>query len=132
MGKVWLSKLVREIWELQFKMWDYRNKQLYVKGDKLYKIEVQAINHAMRFEFAIRRNKLGLDYKLLFQGNVEALLKKSIYYKTSQLVSVWVGRDWVRKEEGLGEWYKDPLASTFLNRERVRKKRKLEENFASL
>ena len=60
------------------------------------------------------------------------LVDKTICYKVQWLASVWVGRDRVRLRVGFPEWHKDPLASAFLRREKVRKKRTLEESCAQL
>ena len=46
--------------------------------------------------------------------------------------SVWGERDKLQNSRALESWYKDPLATAFLIRDRVQKKRKRDEDFVAL
>ena len=52
-----------------------------MKGEGLYKHKIQAIENAIHFEFVIGRNELSINYELLFQGEIDLLLRKTIGYK---------------------------------------------------
>ena len=52
--------------------------------------------------------------------------------KMQWLASVWEERDQIIRNQGLSTWKKDLIASSFLMRDKVRRTRKLDEDFAAL
>ena len=123
-GISWLSKLLRKIWTLQHSMWEHRNKFVHSSSHSLHEYEDQAVSVAIHFEFLIGRDGLPENYSGLFRGSVQTLLKKDSTSKLLWLDSVWKARDRLRQEEGLDLWDKDPVASAFVQRDRLRRKRK--------
>ena len=120
----WISQFIRQLWELQLAMWQHRNHWLHEIEKGVHSREQRAIDAAIRFEFAIGRNGLSIQHEALFSGSATNVLQKNIDARKSWLASVWLGRDSERRRAGLDPWHKDPLASNFLTRDKIRKKRK--------
>ena len=59
-------------------------------------------------------SNLDIEYQSLFIGRVQRILDHSTDMQCKWLTNVWAARDRVRLLNGLEEWYKDPLATTFL------------------
>ena len=72
------------------------------------------------------------DSNRLFQENMNKLLGLNIYNKIQKLMSVWARRDEKRLKLSLTEWYKDPLVSLFIQRDRAWKKKRMNEDFSVL
>ena len=123
-GVVWMSKLLRKLWNLQHEMWVHRNKSIYKGTGSVHEYERQAVTQVVHYEFMIGRNRLGPTYLGLFQGSVHNLLKKDNTSLLLWLESVWLARDRLRDEEGLDPWDRDPVAATFVQRSKLRRKRK--------
>ena len=105
-------------------MWLHRNSFVHRSANSVHQHEEEALDCAIRMEFIIGRNGLPRDYDGLFRGNVNRLLGQSGTGKMQWLYRVWMGRDRLRARNDLPPWHKDPLASSFMNRSRVRRKRK--------
>ena len=120
----WISKFIRQLWDLQLAMWQHRNHWLHEIEKGVHSREQRAIDAAIRFEFAIGRNGLSNQHEALFSGSATNVLQKNVDAKMLWLASVWFGRDSERRSDGLDPWHKDPLASNFLTRDKIRKKRK--------
>ena len=124
-GTTWTSKLIRQVWDLQHKLWVHRNSFVHQSGHSVHQHEREALDRAIRMEFIIGRNGLEKEYDGLFRGNVNRLLNHSDTAKMQWLYRVWMGRDRIRAKESLPLWYKEPLAASFMDRARVRRKRKM-------
>lgn len=123
-GVTWTSQLIRKIWDLQHKMWLHRNVYVHKSTNSIHQHEEEALDRAIWAEFIIGRNGLAADYSGLFRGNVLRLLNQSGILKMQWIYRVWSGRDRLREVQGLSPWYKDPLAASFIDRARVRRKRR--------
>ena len=105
-------------------MWLHRNSFIHKDGGSVHALELEAINQTLRMEFILGRDGLSGDYASFFRGSIETLLEKSVTCKQQWLASIWAGRDCLRLGLGMDEWQKDPLARAFIDRFKVRKKRK--------
>jgi len=123
-GQTWMSQLIRKIWTLQHAMWTHRNSFMHKQGKSMHAFEEEAVDKTIREEFIIGRNGLEQEYDGLFRGNVHRLLKSNPTLKAQWIYRVWSGRDRLRKEQSLEPWFKDHLASSFLRRNQIRRKRK--------
>ena len=121
---VWFIKLIRKIWDLQKKMWDHCNKFVHGDNASMHSFEVEAMDRSICWEFVVGRNELPESFNGLFRGNVERILAKDAVAKCQWLSSIWYGRDYFRSLQGLDPWQKDTVASTFIQRNRIRKKQK--------
>ena len=132
MGVGWISQLIRKVWQLQFRIWNHRNKFLYVVNKGLHIDKRQAINSTIRTEFILGPNGLGNNIASFFQGNVDRILNVTTSTKLQWLTSVWNARDKWRRINNMSKWYKDPVAASFFLRNKTRKKWKKEEDFTAL
>ena len=119
-----MSKLLRKLWNLQHDMWVHRNKLIHKGTGSIHDYERQAVTQVVHYEFMIGRNGLGPAYLGLFQGSVHSLLKKDTTSLLLWLELVWLARDQLREEEGLDLWERDPVTAIFVQRSKIRKKRK--------
>ena len=69
------------------------------------------------------RDGLSQEYVGLFRGTANSLVNKSPITKMRWLSNIWAGRDRLHTEEGLEPVMRDPLASLFIKRNQVRRKR---------
>ena len=113
-------------------MWDHRNKFLHVVHKVLHIDERRAIDRTIRTEFILGLNGLENDMASFFRDNVDRILNATTSTKLQWLTSVWNARDKWRSANDMSEWHKDPMAVSFRLRNKTRKKRKREENFAAL
>ena len=51
--------------------------------------------------------------------------------KSQWLHLIWLARDVYRLEQGLEPWPRDAVAATFIQRDRIRRKKKIEEEYWS-
>ena len=119
-----MSKFICKLWDLQHKMWMHRNSFVHSDSKSIHQHEEEVINRCIREEFIIGPNGLDINYAGLFKGNVQLLLKSNEKTKMLWLYRIWAGRDRLRKSQDLSPWHKDPLAASFIERNRLRKKRK--------
>lgn len=124
-GLHWMSRLLQRIWDLHHSLWQHRNSFLH-KGKKcLHELEREAVDKSIRWEFALGKDGLDSQYNRFFSGCLQSIVMKDDISKLHWLHSIWLGRDALRKAEGLEPMPRDPLASAFLYRSRLRKKRKV-------
>jgi len=83
------------------------------------------IHRTLRREFMIGNDGLDATYNGFFAGTMAALLRKDDVTKLQWLHSVWIARDAYREANGMEPWERDGLAATFLQRHRMRLKRKI-------
>ena len=126
-GTAWMSQLIRKLWNLQHAMWIHRNSFVHSDKKSLHQHEEEAVDRAIREEFIIGRNGLSGEYAGLFRGNVHRLLNGASSMKIQWIYRVWSGRDRLRNEQDLDPWYRDPLAASFIRRNKIRKKRKRQQ-----
>ena len=105
-------------------MWEHRNKFAHATPNSIHDYEAQAVRQAIHYEYLIGRNGLAPCYSGLFRGSVHTLVQKDSTSQLQWLDSVWKARDRLRHEEGLDLWDRDPVASAFVQRDRLRRKRK--------
>ena len=84
------------------------------------------MDSAIRWEFAVGRNGLGPSYSGLFAGEFQRILNKDNVSKTQWLYSIWVARDKFRTDQGLELWPRETVAATFVQRARMRHKRRID------
>ena len=113
-------------------MWEYRNHVLYHINGGVHKLEQEAIDKAIQGKFMIGLDSIDNSIAGFFWGNINQVLTMHTNTKMQWLESVWGERNKLRHAKGLESWYKDPLATTFLVRDRAQRKRKREEDFAAL
>ena len=66
-----------------------------------------------------------MDYRRNFNGEVEKILDdKNIIGKQQWLATIWYARDYLRTSQGLDIEDRNPLARAFIDRFKVRRKRK--------
>ena len=120
---VWFSRLIRKLWDLQKKMWDHRNQFLHLNQSSMHTLEVEAMDRTIRWEFAVGLNGLPASFAGYFRGPVERILDEDAITKTQWLNSIWLARDFYRLQQGLDVWPRDEVASTFIQRNKIQKKR---------
>ena len=123
-GKIWVSKFIRQVWNLQHRMWTHRNEYLHKDSKSIHEHEQAAVDEAIRFECSIGRDQLPREYQGLFRENPNDLVQQNWATKLQWLHSVWAGRDRVRREQDLEPWQRNQLAANFIHKNRIRKKRK--------
>ena len=121
---VWFSRLIRKLWDLQKKMWDHRNSFVHKTQSSMHEFEVEAMNTAIRWEFTVGRNELPVSFSGFFRGTVERILQDDAVSKSQWLHSIWLARDFYRLEQGLDPWPRDAVAATFIQRDRIRRKKR--------
>ena len=121
---VWVSKLIRKIWDLHKKMWDHRNSFVHKDQTSMHSFEIEAMDRAIRWEFTVGRKELPITFNGFFRGTVERILAKDAIAKCQWLSSIWYARDFYQRQQNLELWNKDTVASTFIQRNTIRKKRK--------
>jgi hypothetical protein len=90
---VWISKLIRKIWDLQRQLWDDRNNTLHGEGQTIHLEELNAINEELTKQWMAGLNQLPLRYRHLFQGEFRTLYQANIHHKQQWLTSVWLARE---------------------------------------
>ena len=118
----WFSKFIRSLWDMQNRMWLHRYTFFHNTNKGVHIKEQQAIDNSLLIKLTIGLNRLSNKYKSLFKYKNQELLKVSYDIKLLQLDSVQAERDRLRNIIGLDLWFKDPLAATFLERDKVRRK----------
>ena len=116
-GSKWLSQLIRQLWEIQYKMQKHYYDFLYIEKQGFYSIEKEAINDVIRKEYIIGRFQLPQEYEFLFQGTCSKVLGLNWRLKVKWLDIIWSMRDLAQKKLGLGVWNKDLIALGILFRE---------------
>jgi hypothetical protein len=91
---LWTSRLVRQIWEIQWLMWMDRNNTLHGEGNTIHLEEITAINEELLIQW-----RTGIDdlpparYQHLFQGDFRTLYQTHHNQKKQWLTSVWLARE---------------------------------------
>ena len=91
----------------------------------MHQHELDAVDHALRYEYAVGQDGLPQVYGGLFRIPIAHLLRKTLPSKLQWLDSVWSARDTIRRSLHLDPWPRDQLAAAFLVRSRLRRKRKV-------
>ena len=91
----------------------------------MHQHELEAVEYALRYEYAVGRGGLPHMYSGLFSPSISRILEKTVASKLQWLDSVWSARDFLRQSQQLDPWPRDPLAAAFLVRCRLRRKRKV-------
>ena len=104
---------------------------MHKDSSTMHQHEVNAMDKAIRREFAVGRDGLPLSFSGFFSGNVERVLKLDDISKSQWLNSIWLARDHIRKDQGLDAWPRELVAATFIQRaaqrNKTRKKRRRNE-----
>ena len=80
---------------------------------------------AIRWEFSRGLDGLPAEMSGNFKGDVERIVKdKNIVGKQQWLASIWYARDYLRSSQGLDKEDRNPLAQAFIERFKVRRKRR--------
>ena len=127
-GVAWMSQIVRKVWMIQHRIWQHRNQFVHQSGKSMHQHELEAVEHAIRYEYAVGQNDLPQLYSGLFRQNISSILAKTVTSKLQWLDSVWSARDFLRQSQHLDPWPRDPLASSFLVRCRLRRKRRVRDS----
>ncbi len=99
-ASLWMAKLLRKIWEIQWTMWEHRNNTLHNEGPTIHRHEMQAIDNEIIAEFAEGLGNLPRQrYHYLFRGTVQQRLNDNLMLKQMWLGSVWSARDMYMRVE---------------------------------
>ena len=90
---LWVSKLVRKIWDMQRQLWDDRNDTLHGEGQTIHLEELTAINEEITNQWLEGINHLPPRYRHLFQGDFRTIYQYDINQKQQWLTSVWLARE---------------------------------------
>ena len=124
-GVTWVSRFIRKIWDLQHSMWLHRNSFVHDNNSKsIHQHEEETLNRDIREEFVRGRDGLSQDYAGLFRGTGDSMVAKDSATRMRWLSHTCAGRDRLRLEEGLDPPIRDPLASSFIPRNTIHKKRR--------
>ena len=80
--------MVRNIWELQKRVWDHRNSYAHASNGAIHWHEEEAMTAVIRWEFSVGQNRLPASYSGLFTGQVQRLLKDDDINKSQWLCYV--------------------------------------------
>ena len=78
---MWISRFIRQIWQVQRAMWLHRNSFVHKGGSSVHEAELTAIDNSIRMEFILGRDGLSNEYASYFHGELEVLLSKSVVSK---------------------------------------------------
>ena len=93
-AELWLSKLVRQIWNLQWELWMDRNETLHGEGNTIHLEEITAINEELIKQWMEGVSDLPRTrYQHLFSGEFRTLYQKDHHQKRQWLTSVWLARE---------------------------------------
>ena len=81
----------------------------------------------MRWKVSVGHIKLPAAYSAFFTIQVQRLLRDDRITNSKIIISVWNSWDRVRIEEGLGIWERNKMAATVIQRNKKRRKKKLEQ-----
>ena len=124
-GKIWMSRLIRQIWALHKQMWIERNSHVHGDGKSIHQAEIEAVDKAIRMEFTTGLDGLPAEFLKGFSGSVEDIIdRRNPVRKQQWLASIWYARDFLREARGLDPISRDPLAQAFITRFQVRRKRR--------
>ena len=90
---LWMSRLVRKIWDVQRLMWSDRNNTLHGEGNTIHVTEIKAINDEILAQWLEGQNYLPNRYRHLFAGEFRSLYQADYHRKQQWLTSVWLARD---------------------------------------
>ena len=120
-----MSSLLGKIWNLHHKMWNHRNSFVHDGNKDLHQVEREAVDRAIRWEFMLGPDGLDESYNDYFRGSLRRLVKKDDVTKKLWLSTIWQARDKHKEVNGLPPHERDLVAATFLQRTRLRRKRRL-------
>ena len=93
-AELWTSKMVRQIWDMQWQLWMNRNDTLYGEGNTIHLEEINAINEELTKQWMQGLADLPRTrYQHLFQGEFRLLYQKDHNQKRQWLTSVWLARE---------------------------------------
>ena len=93
-AELWTSKMVRQIWDMQWQLWMNRNETLYGEGNTIHLEEINAINEELTKQWMQGISDLPRTrYQHLFQGEFRLLYQKDHNQKRQWLTSVWLARE---------------------------------------
>jgi hypothetical protein len=85
-AELWLSKLVRQIWNLQWELWMDRNDTLHGEGNTIHLEEITAINEELIKQWMEGLSNLPRTrYQHLFLGEFRSLYQKDHHQKTTMV-----------------------------------------------
>ena len=108
-GEIWMSKVVKNIWDPQKRIWGHRNSYAHESNRTIYQHKEEAITAVIWWEFAVGQNWLPATYSSLFTGKVQHIFNDDRITKSQLLIEIWNSRDRVRIKEGLGGWERNQI-----------------------
>jgi hypothetical protein len=90
-AELWLSRLVRQIWNIQWELWMDRNETLHGEGNTIHLEEITAINEELIKQWTEGLSTLPRTrYRHLFHGEFRTLYQNDHHQKRQWLTSVWL------------------------------------------
>ena len=106
-------------------MWIERNSHVHKKHGSCHQAEEKAVEEAIRWEFNRGLDGLPAELRGNFDGEVEKILEdKNVIGRQQWLATIWYARDYLRTSQGLDMEDRNPLARAFIERFKVRRKRR--------
>ena len=79
-----MSKVVRNIWDIQKRMWDHMNSYSHASNGNTHQHEEEAMTAEIRWEFSVGQNGLPAAYSLLVPAQ-DFLLALILWYVAKTL-----------------------------------------------
>jgi hypothetical protein len=90
---LWVSRLVRKIWDIQRQLWNDRNEALHGEGNTIHVEEITAINEEVLSQWTKGSRHLPTRYHHLFKGEFRLLYQSDYHRKQQWLTSIWLARE---------------------------------------
>ena len=98
---------------------------MHKKNGSCHQAEEKAVEESIQLEFNRGLDGLPAEIRDNFVGEVERILEdKNVIGKQQWLATIWYARDYLRTSQGLDMEDRNPLARAFIERFKVRRKRK--------
>ena len=109
---LWVSRLVRKIWDIQKQLWMDQNDTLHGEGNTIHVMELMSINEEILAQWTEEQQQLPDCYKHLFSGEFRLLYQADFHRKQQWLTSVWLARE----KHSTTPILRNPIANTFYQR----------------
>ena len=90
---LWVSRLVKKIWDIQRQLWNDRNEALHGDGNTIHVEEITAINEEVLSQWTEGSRHLPTRYHHLFKGEFRLLYQSDYHRKQQWLTSIWLARE---------------------------------------
>jgi len=98
-SKQWTIKLIKNLWNISWDLWDHHNKALHHSQNAHDNILDSRINNRIQILFQQGLQAIPRDSFAFFKTPLKILLTKTRHYKTRWVASVEVAMQWKKHHE---------------------------------